>query len=155
MNAPVVMSYFNEKTRAQFLSSPMKYLGSAHRAKVTVGTLVVLTDLDAKSIFGIAVVDNAPDAKTPCIEHPFLDMDTYSLEYQKYNKYEIHLSGIKIFSTQITFEQIRTLLGGDAALKGAGNMWRGFHCNFAGPFQKGVDIKMIQRYCFWINTLVN
>jgi len=155
MDAPVSISYFDVNTRKQFMTSQRMFLGSKNKTKVQAGSLVVLVDLTAKEIFGIVRVRNAPDASTPCVEHAFLDVDTYSAEYCKYNRYEVHIYDVKILKSPVTLDQVCFLVGGDSSLKVAGNMWRGFHCNFAAPFQMGCDPSVVRRYTMWINTMMN
>lgn len=155
MDAPVYISYFDVNTRAQFMISSRQFLGSKHKTKMRAGSLVVLVDLSAHEIFGIVCVRDAPDATTPCIEHAFLDADTYSAEYCRYNRYEVHIHNVRILKTPITYNQVRFLIGGEDGLKGAGNMWRGFHCNFAAPFQVGCDPNVVRRYVMWVNSIMN
>jgi len=151
---PVYITYFDAKTRSQFINSAKYFLGSRCRSNVPVRSIIMLSDLETREYFGMARVRNAPDTNTPCVEHSFMDADTYSTEYQKYNRYEIHVDNVCIFGTPITYDQVKTLVGaGD--IKGAGNMWKGFHCNFAAPFQAGCDISIIERYRLYVNTLAN
>jgi len=155
MTSPVFISYFDHKTRSQFLSNGMRYLGSRTHSKMPAGSIVALYDLSEHVLFGLVRVRNAPDKTSPCVEHAWLDADTYSAEYQRYNRYEIHIHDVKILKLPLGYERIAFLVGGDMSIKGAGNMWRGFHCNFAAPFQKGTDQAVIQRYVSLINALLD
>jgi hypothetical protein len=155
MASPVFISYFDKQTRSEFLSNGMRYLGSRTHSKVPVGSIVALYDLSEHVLFGLVRVCNAPDKTTPCVEHAWLDVDTYSIKYQRYNRYEIHIHDVKILKSPLTYERIALLVGGDMAIKGHGNMWKRNRFNFARPFQQGADPSVIQRYTLLINTLLD
>jgi hypothetical protein len=154
MDSPVYISYFDSMTRSQFLSSPMAFLGSRTHSKIPVGAIVALYDLTAREVFGLVRVRNSPDKPTPCIEHAWLDADTYSAEYQRYNRWEIHIHEVKILKAPLSFDRICLMVGGDASAKGNGNMWKKNFLNFARPFQVGADPSVIRRYVLLINTLM-
>ena len=155
MDSPVFISYFNQQTRSEFLSSPMAFLGSRTRSKMPVGSIVVLYDLTEHVLFGVVRVRNAPDKTTPCIEHAWLDADTYSMKYQQYNRWEIHIHEVKILKSPLGYDRIALLVGGDMSLKGHGNMWKKNRLNFARPFQMGSDPSVVRRYNLLINTLMD
>jgi len=155
MDSPVFISYFNQQTRSEFLSSPMAFLGSRTRSKMPVGSIVALYDLTEHVLFGVVRVRNAPDKTTPCIEHAWLDVDTYSVQYQQYNRWEIHIHEVKILKSPLGYERIALLVGGDTSLKGHGNMWKKNRLNFARPFQMGSDPSVVRRYNLLINTLMD
>jgi hypothetical protein len=154
MDSPVFITYFDTATRSQFLSSGMQFLGSRHQSKMPPGSIVALIDLSASEVFGLVRVRNAPDKLTPCIEHAWLDMDTYSIEYQRYNRWEIHIHEVHILKTPMSFAHICFLVGGDITSKGNGNMWKKNYINFARPFHVGVDPAVIQRYVLCMNMLM-
>jgi hypothetical protein len=152
MDSPISITFFNKKTRKEFTCGPRAWLGSLRASNIQTGTLVVLSDFESAEVFGIARVRNAPDTNKPCIEHSLLDADTYSMEYQKYNKYEIHVHEVSIFSRPMTFDNIRETICG-VGLKGPGNIVTGCQFNFRAPFQKGADAEFLKRYALLINML--
>ena len=154
MDSPVFITYFDTATRSQFLSSPMQFLGSRTQSKMPVGSIVVLVDLTAGEVFGVVRVRNAPDKLTPCIEHAWLDMDTYSVEYQRYNRYEIHIHEVRILKTPMGFAHICFLVSGDMTNRGNGNMWKRNYINFARPFHVGVNPEVIKRYELVMNMMM-
>jgi len=154
MDSPVYITYFDASTHSQFLSSPMSFLGSRTRSKVPVGAIIALYDLNTCEVFGVVRVRNSPDKPTPCIEHAWLDADTYSGEYQRYNRWEIHIHEVKILKAPMSFERICLLVDGDASMKGNGNMWKKNFLNFARPFQVGADPSVIRRYALLMNALM-
>jgi hypothetical protein len=155
MDSPVFISYFNQQTRSEFLAHGMQYLGSRTRSKMPVGSIVALYDLTEHVLFGVVRVRNAPDKTTPCIEHAWLDVDTYSMQYQQYNRWEIHIHEVKILKSPLGYDRIALLVGGDTSLKGHGNMWKKNRLNFARPFQMGSDPSVVRRYNLLINTLMD
>jgi hypothetical protein len=154
MDSPVYISYFNTETRGQFLASSRQFLGSRFKTTVPAGAIVVLVDLDAREVYGLVRVRNAPDNSSPCIEHAWLDVDTYSEKYQQYNRYDVYIHEVHILQTTLSFAHICFLVGGDMTSKGNGNMWKKNHINFARPFQVGAAPEVAQRYTLCMNMLM-
>jgi hypothetical protein len=155
MESPVVISFFNKQSRAEFLAGPKSNLGSRTRIpSCPAGTVVVLSDLEAQEVWAVCVLKNWDHSDSPCREHHLLDADTFSADLAKYNKYEICIQYLRVLKHPLSFEEIRVLVGGPTDRRGAGNMWRGFHGNFQKPFQSAADSSCVQRYALWVKSLV-
>ena len=150
----IVISFFNTKSRGEFMSGSRLSLGSRTRVpSCPAGTIVMLYDLDAQEAWAVCSLKNWDGTDSPCREHHLLDEDTYSADLAKYNRYDICIKSMRILTVPILFEEIRTLVGGGDQ-RGAGNMWRGFHGNFQKPFQSGADPSCVQRFCLWAKSLI-
>lgn len=151
----VAVSFFDEKSKAQFLSGSREYLGNSRRVKsCPAGTIVLLNDLTKREMWGVCMIENWPGTSSPCREHHLLDCETYSHEFAKYNKYEIRITNFRVLKNPIAFEQVRAIVGGDERAKGSGNMWKGFHSSFSMPFQEGADKYVLERYYLWARSLL-
>jgi hypothetical protein len=153
MDSPVYISPFNAVTRAQYVSSTKALLGLRTRSSAPVGAIVALYDQDAQECFGTARVRNSPDKPTPCIEHSWLDIDVYSPEYQKYNRFDLYVHEVKILAAPLKWDRIRTMVGGTESNGGMGNMWKRNHLGLRRPFQTGEEESVVRRYELFINAL--
>jgi hypothetical protein len=146
----IVVSFFTQQSKNQFMNSSRAYLGSLRRTRCPAGTIVVLCDLTEKEAWGVCTLKDWNGTTSPCREHHLLDDDIYSGGLAKYNKYDICIDTLRVLKNPVKFEEIRTLVGGTE--NKAGNMWRGFHSSFLPPF--GGDALSIQRYSLWASSLV-
>ena len=135
------VTFFNEKTREEFMKSPKLYLG--HKNKVHIfneGDRILLCDQDSHEIFGIVILGKYEDGKI-YRKHDDPDIKIYSGSADKYNKYDIKIQ--KFISVCLPFQQIATVCGKDISDKTCTNIWKNTHLNFSKVFYKGEDEKLV------------
>lgn len=150
----VVVSYFNKKSREEFLSSSRYKLGKKNRCNLPAGTVVVLSSLDEKTVWGVCRLANWEGTDSPCREHHLLDEEVYSREFAAYNKYDIHIDNLHILKNPVSYDNIRILVGGTSGNTGPNNMWKGGNCQFAETFCGGEDKMPVLRFNIWAQSLL-
>lgn len=148
----VLTTNFSNETWDQFTKSPRDYLGNRIRSNYPAGTSVALMNLESKQMMGIAKLADAPSSSSPCVEHHLLDSDVYSGSSSKYNKFEIHISDLRIFKDPVDFDELRVLCGGDESVKKTKtNIWKGAQANFQPA--RSEDSLHVERFKRWIARL--
>ena len=150
----VVVSYFTKKSREEFLSSSRFKLGKKDRCNLPAGTIVVLSSLDEKSVWGVCKLANWEGMGSPCREHHVLDEDIYSKDFAACNKYDICIDNLRVLNNPISYDDIQVLVGGTSGTTGANNMWKGFHCQFASTFCSEDDKLPVTRFNIWAKSLL-
>jgi len=137
MNPKIGITLFSKKTREELMKSPKTYLG--HKNKVhefSAGDIILLSDQDMHEFFGLVVLGNYEDGKVYKL-HDLLDVDIYSGDAAKYNKYDIKIE--KFISISIPFDKLATLCGKEVTDKTTTNIWKNTHLNFSKAFYSGED----------------
>jgi hypothetical protein len=148
----VLIAYFSNNTWEQFRTSSRDMLGNRIRCNYPAGTPVALMNLDSKQMMGIARLVDAPSSSSPCIEHHLLDSDIYSGPSSKYNKFEIHISDLRIFKNPVDFDELRLACGGDDSVKKTKtNIWKGAQAGFQPA--RSEDPSHVTRFKRWIDRL--
>ena len=148
----VLTTYFNNDTWDQFTNSSRNMLGNHIRSNYPSGTPIALMNLESKKMMGIAKLVDAPSSSSPCIEHHLLDSDIYSGSSSKYNKFEIHISDLRIFNDPVDFEELRLMCGGDDSVKKTKTtIWKGWHANFQPA--RSENPLHVERFNRWIARL--
>lgn len=150
----VVVSYFNKKTRDEFLMSPRNALGKRNRCNFAAGTIIILSSLDEKVIWGVCSLKDWDGTNSPCREHHVLEQDIYSKEFAMYNKYDICISELRIFKNPVSYDDVRILVGGPEITVGPNNMWKGNNAQFAQAFIAGDDKSCVTRFKIWAQSLL-
>ena len=150
----VAVSYFSKKSREEFLLSPRDKLGKKDRCNLEAGSIIILSSLDERVIWGVCTLANWDGTESPCREHHLLDEDMYSKEFAAYNKYDIRIENLHILKNPISYDDIRILVGGPTGITGANNMWKGFQCQFAPVFIAGEDKGPVERFNIWARSLL-
>jgi hypothetical protein len=150
----VVVSYFTKKSREEFLRGSRIALGKKDKLKLAAGTIVVLSSLDEKVVWGVCTLANWTGSDSPCRERHLLDEEVYSQEFAACNKYEIHITNLRILKNPVPFDDVRTLVGGAADFTGPNNMWKGFHCQYATTFISGSEQSSVARFNIWARSLL-
>jgi len=150
----VAVSYFSKKSREEFLASATDKLGKKDRCSLAAGTIIILSSLDERIIWGVCTLANWDETKSPCREHHLLDEDMYSKEFAACNKYDIRIDNLRILKNPISYDDIRILVGGPAGPTQANNMWKGFQCQFALTFVTGEDKACVARFNIWAHSLL-
>ena len=115
---PIHVTQFSAKTFDEWQKSPVKCFHSKLRMKsCKAGDIVVGTADRAVVVVGIL--------KGECVPCDPLDLETYSGEDAKYNKYEFHLESYRILSEPVRFEDIRAHCGASADDKTKNNLFCG------------------------------
>jgi hypothetical protein len=134
--AKILVSIFNNKTALEFNSSYKDHLGNTtklHTCKK--GDIIIFQNIEDKSVFGLAQIDEFPDGKIYNEHHP-LDVDVYSGGDAKYNRYEIKIKNYK--SVSISFDDLACICGKSSDDSERTNIWKGScfsfrQANFQGP----------------------
>lgn len=150
----VAVSYFSKKSREEFLASTKGKLGKKDRCNLDAGTIVILSSLDERVVWGVCTLANWDGTESPYREHHLLDQDIYSKEFAACNKYEINIDNLRILKNPISYDDIRILVGGPAGMTGPNNMWKGFQCQFAPTFVTGEDKGPVERFNIWARSLL-
>jgi hypothetical protein len=150
----VAVSYFNKKTREEFLASARYKLGKKDRCNLEAETVIVLSSLDERVVWGVCTLANWDGTDSPCREHHLLDQDIYSKEFAVCNKYEIHIKNLHVLKNPVSYDDIRILVGGPSGRTQANNMWQGFQCQFAPTFMTGEDKACVSRFNIWAQSLL-
>ena len=154
MQPSVNIVYFNNLTLEEFLASPRSHMGHRQQLKASPsGTIVVMVNLDTRSVVGVCTLTNWEGTDSPCRAHHALDADVYHVDHKSYNKYEIRIENLRMLKTPLTFDEIKMLVGGNDLMKHT-NMWKGHMCNYASPFVTGDDQTPIERYKMWAKSLL-
>jgi hypothetical protein len=141
----ICISIFNEETKEKF-TSHSDFLGHDKRVLcMNPGDFVLLYDLDAKNVFGIAILRQLENKKIYRETHPF-DQDLYDGKYVKYNKYEIGIEKLFIIDP-ISIEKIKENCDMDKSEK----FMRGHYVSFKRINQK-VDKWINKKF---IDLLIN
>ena len=148
----VVVSYFNSESKQMFLKGLRTHLGHKVKMNEPAGTIVVLADLTTKSVWGVCQLKNWQMSASPSREFHPLDTETYTGDYLKYSKYEICIENLRILKNPISFESIRTLVGGNTEVHRHCNMWMGFHSSFCKIF--GAEEAVLERYRIWASSML-
>jgi len=152
MDSPILITFFNEKTRLEFINSSKTFLSHKQKVKnAKAGTIIVLSDPSC-GVFGLAVLKNAPDSDTPCIKSSMLDEQTHVGQDDKYNAYHLYLKEVKLFKTPVTHASIKATISAPDIV-GHGNMWQNNQICFCRPFHKGVDEAVVSRYVSLIQMM--
>ena len=149
--AEIVVNQFDTVSRQQFLDGNMLYFGSDVKSNISCDTIVVCVDKTSKEVFAVARVENCSDTNSPCRLHHLLDPELYTGTYAKYSKYEIKIKKLNILPTPVSYENIRTLVGGEISSK-PNNVWKNTNTKFAKVF--GVDPLVKQRHRIWVESLI-
>ena len=131
----ICISIFNTETKKKF-TSHTAFLGHDKRVLCINPGDIVLYDLDAKNVFGIAILRQLENKKIYRETHPF-DQDLYDGKYVKYSKYEIGIEKLFIIDP-ISFETIKENCGMDKNEK----IMRGHYISFK---------RLNQRLEQWVN----
>jgi len=150
----VAVSYFSKKSREEFMASTKGKLGKKDRCNLESGTIIILSSLDERVVWGVCTLANWDTTKSPCREHHLLDQDIYSKEFAACNKYEINIDNLRILKNPISYDDIRILVGGPAGITGPNNMWKGFQCQYAPTFVTGEDKTCVARFNIWARSLL-
>ena len=150
----VAVSYFSKKSREEVLASARDKLGKKDRCNLDAGTIIILSSLDERVVWGVCTLANWDGTESPCREHHLLDQDIYSKEFAACNKYEININNLRILKNPISYDDIRILVGGPAGITGPNNMWKGFHCQYAPTFVTGEDKACVARFNIWAHSLL-
>jgi hypothetical protein len=135
--------YFDSKTLAEQQASGDKKIHSAERMNTfTAGDICLLTDLDKRCFVGFAVL------KGTCALSDLLDVEVYSGEDAKYNKYEFPLECYWILPEPVSFETIATHCGGSVADATRTNLFTGVAMERSEVFygKKGDSSLILDRY---------
>lgn len=149
-----LVTYFTELTAGEFKNSSKEYLGHFNKVhKFKKGDVALLINIETKCIFGIAILGEYEDGKI-YREHHQLDVDTYTGENSKYNKYDIKIE--KLCNVNIAFKDLAILCGKTEDDKVTTNIWKSTHLNYSNVFYKGEDSEIVlQRLNILINTLLS
>ena len=149
-----LVTYFTNLTWQEFKNSTKECLGHYNKVhKFKKGDIVLLINTEEKCILGIAILGEYEDGKV-YREHHQLDVDTYSGENSKYNKYDIKIE--KLRNVNISFKDLAILCGKNEDDKTTTNIWRNTHLNYSNVFYKGEDSEIVlQTLNIFINTLLS
>lgn len=136
------------------MASTKGKLGKKDRCNLESGTIIILSSLDERVVWGVCTLANWDTTKSPCREHHLLDQDIYSKEFAACNKYEINIDNLRILKNPISYDDIRILVGGPAGITGPNNMWKGFQCQYAPTFVTGEDKTCVARFNIWARSLL-
>ena len=120
---------FTSKTFAEWQASGDKKFHSRTQMKsLTAGDIGVLKVQDMNCFVGFTVL------KGPCVLSDLLDVEVYSGEDAKYNKYEFPIERYVPFPEPVSYVEIARFCGIPADDKTPSNIYKGFHGSYAEAF---------------------
>jgi hypothetical protein len=147
----IILSLFNNKTEEEFMKSSRESFNHETKTTYPAGTRVILKNQDSEKIFGIAILGEYENGKAWRDHHP-LDIDIYSGEHAKYNKYDYKIDKFKKIS--ISYDHLRLLIGIDA--KKQTNLTRRTHLAYRQVFVKQDDEpQILEKLSIWIESILN
>jgi hypothetical protein len=140
IGSTIHVTQFTAKTFEEWQKTLVKCFHSDKRMlSCKAGDIVVGTADRAVVVVGIL-----KGVCTPC---DLLDLDTYSGEDAKYNKYQFHLESYRILSKPVRFEDIRAYCGAPADDKTPNNLFRGMQSRAEAFYnKKGEASIFLDRY---------
>jgi len=149
----VLVSLFNNTTQEEFLSSLRTHLGNTTRLNnCEEGDIIVLQNIESKNMFGVALIGAYDDGKVYAEHHP-LEMDIYSGNAAKYNRYEIKIKNFK--KVNVSFEDIACICGKSLDDPVRNNIWKGSCFSFRKANYTGEDSEnVMKRFHILLNSLL-
>lgn len=151
--AEILNNQFTSQTWSRLLASDRQYFGSRCRTNKPKGSFVICRNVDDGTVVGIAILGAFSNGDV-CREHHLLDDDVYVGEHAKYNRFDICIESIHVFTTPKSSESLANILGIDNKVRN--NITKGMAGNFVGMFYKSDDEeKVLERLRFWISCVLN
>jgi hypothetical protein len=149
--ANFINSHFDSKTMEEFKNSECRWFGNKQKTSKPAGTRVLLQNIQTREVFAIAVLGAFENGKV-YRKHCMMDVDIYSGDATKYNKYDICIEKIKFFDNPIPFVSLAILFGINNAHMN--NITKKSNVSFGKLFYLGEDSEIIlQRVNIWASTL--
>jgi hypothetical protein len=149
--ANFINSQFDNKTMEEFKNSGCKWFGHKQKTNKPAGTRVLCQNIQTREVFAIAKLGVFENGKV-FREHHQLDVDIYSGDAVKYNKYDICIEKIHFFETPIPFKSLAKLFSINNAHRN--NITKKSNTNFAKLFYECEDIEdVLERVNIWASTL--
>lgn len=154
MAAKIGVTLFNKKTRGEFMASSRRHLGYKNKIhEFKAGDIILLNDIESGEVFGIVVLGTYDSGNVYREHHP-LDIDIYSGDSQKYNKYDVKID--RLIPLIITFSKLASLCGKNTSDGTKTNIWKGTHLNFSKLFYKADDEEaVISKINILIETILS
>ena len=135
------VAQFTAKTFEEWRKSPVKCFHSATRMVSCKAGDIMVGTLDNSAVVVVGIL------KGECVPYDLLDLDTYSGEDAKYNKYEFHLEVYRILAEPARFEDIRAHCGASVDDKTPNNLFSGKHFRAEAFYnKKGETSVFLDRY---------
>ena len=140
IGSTIHVTQFTAKTFEEWQKTLVKCFHSDKRMLLCKAGDIVVGTADR----AVVVVGILKGVCTPC---DLLDLDTYSGEDAKYNKYQFHLESYRILSKPVRFEDIRAYCGAPVDDKTPNNLFRGMQSRAEAFYnKKGEPSIFLDRY---------